>query len=130
MYSKTTADVRVTVDPHYIEEESTPTDNYHFWAYHVRIENLGSSTIQLQSRSWEITDEIGIKHEVAGEGVVGQQPEIEPGKTYEYTSGVPLYTTSAIMRGEYTMKTKGGHPFKVEIPAFSLDSPYGKKSIH
>ncbi len=130
MYSKITHDIRVTVEPYYIEEESIPADNHHFWAYHVRIENLGKKKVQLKTRSWEITDSEGLKHTVQGDGVVGQQPEIEPGKMYEYTSGVPLNTQSAIMEGKYSMNDEEGLSFDIEIPAFSLDSPYYYKKLH
>jgi len=130
MYSKTTHEIRVTVEPYYIEEESIPSQGHHFWAYHIRIENLSKKKVQLKTRSWAITDSKGLKQTVQGDGIVGQQPEIEPGKVYEYTSGVPLKTSSAIMEGNYSMENEEGINFDIDIPAFSLDSPYHTKQIH
>lgn len=130
MYSKTTHDIRVTVEPYYIEEESVPSQDHHFWAYHIRIENLSKKKVQLKTRKWAITDSRGLKQTVQGDGVIGQQPEIEPGKFYEYTSGVPLKTSSAIMEGNYSMQNEEGTNFDIAIPAFSLDSPYHAKKIH
>lgn len=123
-YSKVTRNIRVTVDPGYLEEQSAPSDNHFVWAYHVVIENLGQETVQLRSRYWRITDASGEVHEVRGQGVVGEQPLLEPGDIYEYTSGTPLPTPSGIMNGTYHMENEKGEGFDIEIPAFSLDSPY------
>jgi len=124
MYTKTTNDIRITVRPIYLEKESSPADNNFVWAYHVRIENCGAATVQLRNRYWKITDGFGRIHEVRGAGVVGEEPVLNPGDAYEYTSGTPVRTPSAIMAGSYEMESQNGDRFDVEIPAFSLDSPY------
>ena len=100
------------------------------WAYQVNIENAGSETVQLISRYWHITDANGQVQEVRGDGVVGEQPVLRPGESFEYTSGTPLSTPSGIMVGRYQMETKGGEGFEIEIPAFSLDSPYQRTSLN
>src|SRR5262249_51501201 len=92
--------------------------------YHVKIENMGSETVQLRSRYWRITDSKGEVHEVRGPGVVGEQPTLEPGDYFEYTSGTPLATPSGIMTGTYQMENERGEGFDIVIPPFSLDSPY------
>ncbi|HYE49172.1 MAG TPA: Co2+/Mg2+ efflux protein ApaG [Azospirillaceae bacterium] len=124
MYSETTRSVRVTVKPVYLEDQSSPGENHFVWAYHVRIENLGEETLQLRSRYWRITDALGRVQEVHGPGVVGEQPVLEPGGSFEYTSGTPLSTPSGIMVGTYRMERRDGEKFEVRIPAFSLDSPH------
>lgn len=124
MYEATTHDIRVSVRPTFLPDQSAPTDNHFVWAYHVRIENLGGATVQLISRIWRITNAKGEMHEVRGPGVVGEQPTLEPGDFFEYTSGTPLSTPSGIMGGTYQMENERGETFDVQIPAFSLDSPY------
>jgi len=124
MYSETTRSITVTVKPFYLEDQSSPTENRYVWAYHVRIENGGGETVQLRRRYWKITDNRGQIQEVRGPGVVGEQPVLAPGESFEYTSGTPLPTPSGIMVGTYEMETEGGESFSVQIPAFSLDSPH------
>ncbi|HJU19125.1 MAG TPA: Co2+/Mg2+ efflux protein ApaG [Stellaceae bacterium] len=124
MYSQTTRSITVTVKPFYLEDQSSPTDNHYVWAYHVRIENCGRETVQLRRRHWRITDNRGQVQEVRGPGVVGEQPVLAPGESFEYTSGTPLATPSGIMVGTYDMETREGETFSVDIPAFSLDSPH------
>jgi ApaG protein len=124
MYSETTRSIKVTVRPVYLEEQSSPADSQYVWAYQVRIENQGSETVQLRKRHWRITDGMGRMQEVRGPGVVGEQPVIPPGESFEYTSGTPLQTPSGIMVGSYEMETRQGESFEVAIPAFSLDSPH------
>ncbi|HEV2098926.1 MAG TPA: Co2+/Mg2+ efflux protein ApaG [Stellaceae bacterium] len=124
MYSETTRSIIVTVKPSYLEDESSPAEGRYLWAYHVRIENQGKETVQLRRRYWKITDSRGQIQEVAGAGVVGKQPVLGPGESFEYTSGTPLPTPSGIMVGRYDMETPGGESFSVRIPAFSLDSPH------
>lgn len=124
MYSETTRSIKVTVKPFYLEDQSSPTENRYVWAYHVRIENNGAETVQLRSRHWRITDGIGRLEEVRGPGVVGEQPVLAPGTSFEYTSASPLTTPSGIMVGTYAMETAAGESFDVAIPAFSLDSPH------
>ena len=130
MYSAITRAITVSVEPIYLEEHSSPDENHYVWAYHVRIENNGDSTVQLRSRRWRITDANGRVHEVRGAGVVGEQPVLRPGEAFEYTSGTPLSTPSGFMVGSYGMESEGGERFDVSIPAFSLDSPHQSKQVH
>jgi ApaG protein len=130
-YSKTTRSVRVTVRSFYLEDQSQPTDSHYVWAYQVRIENTGSETVQLLNRHWRITDSMGRVQEVHGAGVVGEQPLLEPGESFEYTSGTPLDTPSGFMVGAYHMLVpSSGENFDVAIPAFSLDSPHQSGRVH
>lgn len=124
MYQATTHAIQVTVTPAYQEEQSSPGENRYVWAYHIRIENHGKETVQLLNRYWHITDSLGHVEEVRGPGVVGEQPVLQPGESYEYTSGCPLSTPSGIMLGRYEMQSSDGNQFEVEVPAFSLDSPH------
>jgi len=125
MYRETTADITVTVKPYYLEDQSAPDEQRFVWAYHVRIENNGRRTVQLRNRYWRITDSRGRIQEVRGAGVVGEQPVLRPGDSFEYTSGTPLPTPSGIMGGSYQMEaSETGERFDVTIPSFSLDSPH------
>lgn len=124
MYSQTTESIRVTVQPHYLEDQSTPAESHYVWAYQVEIANLGASTVQLLNRYWHITDASGRVQEVRGAGVVGEQPVLPPGGRFQYTSGCPLSTPSGVMVGHYEMSDQRGQTFEVAIPAFSLDSPH------
>jgi ApaG protein len=130
MYETLTRGIRVRVTPTYIQEESTPEENYYFWAYTVVIANEGSETVQLRSRVWRITDARGNTEEVRGPGVVGQTPVIPPGESFSYTSGCPLRTPQGIMVGSYQMADEHGELFHVAIPAFSLDSPFAARNMH
>jgi ApaG protein len=123
MYSETTRSIKITVRPFYLEQHSSPADNHYVWAYHVRIENCGSEIVQLRNRHWRITDGFGRQQEVRGPGVVGEQPVLNPGESFEYTSSCPLATPSGFMVGDYEMETRNGENFLVQIPAFSLDTP-------
>jgi ApaG protein len=124
MYSQTTRSITVTVKPFYLEDQSSPDDSHYVWAYHVRIENGSGETVQLRNRYWRITDSLGRIQEVRGAGVVGEQPVLKPGDSFEYTSGTPLPTPSGFMVGTYQMETGTGERFEVAVPAFSLDSPH------
>ncbi|MBE9558892.1 MAG: Co2+/Mg2+ efflux protein ApaG [Proteobacteria bacterium] len=124
MYEAITDGIKVTVRPMFLEEQSEPVENHYVWAYHVTIENLGERTVQLVNRYWRITDAKGIVQEVRGPGVVGEQPVLEPGAAFEYTSGTPLTTPSGVMMGAYEMEGPDGTMFDVAVPAFSLDSPH------
>jgi ApaG protein len=130
MYTTTTHSIMVTVEPTYLDHESRPRRNRYVWAYHVIIQNRGLETVQLKSRYWQITDSMGRTQEVHGEGVIGEQPVIKPGESYEYTSGTPLSTPSGIMVGRYTMETRDGDSLEIDIPAFSLDSPGDRTQLH
>lgn len=130
MYSAVTRSIKITVKPVYLEDQSSPTDNHYVWAYQVHIENQGQETVQLRSRHWRITDSLGRLQEVRGAGVVGEQPVLKPGQSFEYTSGTPLPTPSGIMSGTYQMETPSGERFDVNVPAFSLDSPHQAARIN
>ena len=124
MYTQTTRGITVTVQPIFLDDQSSPAEGHYVWAYRVRIQNNGDDTVQLMRRHWKITDAMGRMQEVQGAGVVGEQPVLEPGETFESTSGTPLPTPSGIMLGSYQMETDDGETFDVAIPAFSLDSPH------
>jgi ApaG protein len=130
MYEKVTRNISVSVRPSYLEEQSSPDEDRFVWAYRVNIENRGAETVQLLERHWRITDKYGRLQEVRGPGVVGEQPVLKPGESFEYSSGCPLATPSGIMAGSYQMTTTGGERFDIEIPAFSLDSPHEKAAIN
>ena len=116
--------------PRFLAERSSPDKGYFFWAYTIDITNLGSDTVQLKTRHWRITDAHGRLQEVKGPGVVGEEPLLKPGDSFEYTSGVPLPTPSGFMTGSYGMITDKGERFDVEIPAFSLDCSYAERTIN
>lgn len=124
MYSQTTRSITVTVTPTFLEDQSSPTDDHYVWAYQVQIENSGDEDVTLKNRYWRITDSLGHVQEVRGAGVVGEQPLLKPGESFEYTSGTPLSTPSGIMSGSYEMEGLNGESYEVLVPAFSLDSPY------
>ena len=122
-HSTTTRDVTVRVSVSFLPEQSEPERGSWFWAYHVRIENEGRRAVQLVSREWTIVDGRGGRHEVQGEGVVGEQPVIEPGASFDYVSGCPLNTPTGAMEGRYLMIGADGHSFAVAIPRFPLVAP-------
>lgn len=130
MYTATTQQIQVTVEPNFIESESSPDDRRYFWAYTIEITNLGDDVVQLRSRHWRITDANGHTEEVRGAGVVGKQPVLKPGETFSYTSGCPLTTKSGIMVGTYQMQTEDGDLFSIDVPAFSLDLPDERKTVN
>lgn len=130
MYTKTTKKISITVSPYYLEEQSEPDDQHYVWAYQVTINNLSKERVQLKNRYWKIIDGNGIKQEVKGAGVVGEQPILNPGEKFEYTSGTPLNTPSGFMEGYYEMETKNGIKFEASIPQFSLDSPFTSNKLN
>ncbi|HEU4662385.1 MAG TPA: Co2+/Mg2+ efflux protein ApaG [Pseudolabrys sp.] len=130
MYRAVTRNIEVTVKPRFISDRSSPEDGYYFWAYTIDIRNSGHETVQLKTRHWRITDAMGRQQEVKGPGVVGEQPVLKPGESFEYTSGVPLPTPSGFMVGSYGMVTAAGERFDIDIPAFSLDSPETERTIN
>ena len=129
-YEAITRGIRIRVEPRYMEEQSSPEDSHFVWSYTVEISNDGTETVQLKSRIWRITDALGRTEEVRGPGVVGQTPVIAPGKSFHYTSGCPRKTPQGIMVGSYQMTDEAGELFDVAIPAFSLDSPYTRRSMN
>lgn len=123
MYEKTTRFIKVTAVPTFLVEQSDPLESHYVWAYTIQLENIGEETSQLINRYWHITDSNGSVQEVRGEGVIGEQPMLEPGDVFQYSSGVALKTPSGIMVGTYEMETADGERFTIDIPPFSLDSP-------
>ncbi|HWM83911.1 MAG TPA: Co2+/Mg2+ efflux protein ApaG [Pseudolabrys sp.] len=130
MYKAVTRNIEVTVTPRFLAERSSPDDSYFFWAYTIDIANHGKETVQLRTRHWRITDANGRLQEVKGAGVVGEEPVLEPGASYEYTSGVPLPTPSGFMAGSYGMISQAGEEFDIAVPTFSLDSEFAHRSIN
>jgi ApaG protein len=130
MYREITRAIQVTVEPSFVDGESSPEESHYFWAYKIEIANLGKEVVQLRSRHWQITDANGRTEEVRGPGVVGKQPVLKPGETFAYTSGCPLSTPSGIMVGSYQMQTDAGETFSIAIPAFSLDLPDAARTTH
>lgn len=119
-----TRSIRVAVRARYAPDQSEPADEHWFFLYTVRITNEGSDTVQLVSRHWIITDANGHVEEVRGPGVVGEQPVLGPGESFEYTSACPLSTSFGTMHGTYQMVARSGETFDVEIAAFTLAEPH------
>jgi ApaG protein len=130
MYQALTDQIEITVEPEFQEDRSDPSAGRYFWAYTIEIANRGARTVQLVARHWRITDSNGKLNEVRGAGVVGEQPILREGESFRYTSGCPLPTPSGFMGGAYRMVDENGGSFDVEIPTFSLDSPYIKRVLN
>jgi ApaG protein len=130
MYTATTRDIEIKVTPRFLPERSSQQKGHFFWAYTISISNHGQETVQLKTRHWRITDATGRLQEVRGAGVVGEEPVLKPGESFEYTSGVPLQTPSGFMTGTYGMVTASGDRFDVKIPAFSLDLTDGARTLN
>ena len=130
MYSKKTKKINITVNPYFLDDQSEPEDQHFVWAYQVTIDNQSKEKVQLKNRYWKIIDSNGSEQEVRGEGVVGEQPILNPGEKFEYTSGTPLSTPSGFMGGYYEMETNEGKKFDAIIPQFSLDSPFIKNNLN
>ncbi len=122
-YAEETRGFIVRVSVSFLPEQSEVEKGRWFWAYHIRIENEGLMAAQLLTRRWDIRDANGAHHHVDGEGVVGEQPIIKPGKAYDYVSGCPLTTPSGAMHGSYQMLGEDGSRFDIAIPRFSLNTP-------
>jgi ApaG protein len=119
-----TRGVRVRVASSYVAERSAPEESHWFFIYHVIIGNEGGETVRLVTRHWIITDANGHVEEVKGPGVVGEQPVLAPGQSFEYTSACPLGTPFGSMHGTYQMVTDAGEQFDAEIAPFSLAEPH------
>jgi ApaG protein len=130
MYERQTGPIHVAVTPAYLDDQSDPDEDRYVWAYTITIENRGTEPVQLISRYWNIVDGTGRVQELRGPGVIGAQPVIGPGESFEYTSGCPLETASGMMSGRYQMRAASGEDFEAEIPVFLLESPYEKRQIH
>ncbi|WP_210275296.1 Co2+/Mg2+ efflux protein ApaG [Martelella soudanensis] len=129
-YRAITNDIEVSVGPSFLDGHSMPEDRHFVWAYEIEIVNHRDERIQILSRHWTITNAEGIVETVSGSGVAGKQPMIEAGARYSYQSAAPLDTPSGIMVGHYIIKTADDRLLKIDIPAFSLDSPYEIRSRH
>jgi ApaG protein len=119
-----TRGVRVRVQSEYSADQSAPSKNQWFFLYTVTISNESAETVQLLTRHWIITDGTGHIEEVRGPGVVGKQPTMKPGESFEYTSGCPLSTPFGVMEGSYQMVTQSGERFDAKIAPFTLSEPY------
>jgi len=115
--------LEITVATHYMPEQSSPEDERYFFAYTISVTNTGTTAAQLISRHWIITDAVGKVEEVRGLGVVGHQPLLKPGESFEYTSGCPLATPVGTMQGSYQMVAEDGTRFDAPIPEFLLSMP-------
>ena len=120
----TTRGVRVSVKARFSQARSEPLRNLWFFLYTIEITNESSDTVQLISRHWTITDADETVEEVRGLGVIGQQPPLNPGESFEYTSGCPLKTPFGTMHGTYQMVTTGGDRFDAQVAPFTLSEPY------
>ncbi|MBG56455.1 MAG: Co2+/Mg2+ efflux protein ApaG [Deltaproteobacteria bacterium] len=118
-----TEGIQVQVESFYLDSHSKPEENLYVFAYHISLKNLSKRTVQLMSRHWIITDSSGEINEVKGDGVVGEQPVLEPDEEYEYTSGSHLKSPVGTMHGTYRMTSKDGEEFDVAIPCFTLSVP-------
>ena len=118
-----TQGVTVRVAVNFLPEQSRPDAGKWFWVYHIRIENRSKETVRLMTRHWRITDSRGMVNIVDGEGVVGEQPVLEPGESHDYVSGCPLTTPHGTMEGFYTFHRSDGTPLEVRIPFFPLSAP-------
>lgn len=119
-----TRNIRVSVETAYVPGRSAPQKNLFFFTYHVTISNEGEVPVQLMTRHWTITDGTGRVEEVRGPGVVGAQPRLEPGETFQYTSFCPLPTQVGSMLGSYQMVNDTGETFDVAIAPFTLATPH------
>ena len=129
-YQSVTNGIAVSVAPRFLEDQSDPLESRYVWSYAIEIVNHGEEAVQLEARHWIITDGNGCQRHVEGQGVVGEQPVLNPGDSYSYMSGCPLMTPNGLMVGSYTLRTPDGERFVAEIPAFSLDSPYTRRVLN
>ena len=116
--------IEIEINTRYLQEQSDPVSGRYAFAYTIGITNLGDQTVKLLNRHWRITDDNNQVEEVKGPGVVGQQPEIQPGQSFEYTSGAVIGTETGTMQGSYEMMADNGEKFLAPIPAFLLAPPH------
>jgi len=129
-FEKTTNDIRVVVTPVFMDEESKPEEHFYLWAYQVRIENRSPTSIKILDRQWRVIDAQGAMQTISGAGVFKDQPSLKPGDAFEYTNTIPLGTTSGFMTGKYALEEAQGTFIDIDIPTFSLDSPYESHLIN
>ena len=122
MYRAVTRQIEVTVEPNFLPERSSVDRSQYFWSYTIVITNTGPETVQLRTRHWIITDATGRKQEVRGEGVVGEQPVLAPGRIHEYRSFCVLKSPRGYMEGQYRFLRPDGSRFEAQIPRFVLDA--------
>ncbi len=133
MYTATTHSIRIDVIPEYLGLQVKGTDEpvNHCWTYSITMTNEGAETVQLKRRHWVITDAIGHRQEVDGEGVVGETPILAQGQSFSYKSGVPLSTEHGVMSGDYLfVRVSDNEPLLVTVPAFSLDKPDSSRALN
>ncbi|MFN2443741.1 MAG: Co2+/Mg2+ efflux protein ApaG [Thermoanaerobaculia bacterium] len=123
MSDTVTQGIRIRVESYYLADRSSPLEGYYLFSYRVAIANEGAEVTRLVSREWIITDANGNEQRVTGPGVVGQQPLLQPGESFEYTSFCPLPTSMGSMHGSYQMETEGGARFDALISPFTLAVP-------
>jgi ApaG protein len=123
MFQAVTKNIKIEVEPSFVQDQSDPQQAYYFFSYRVRITNESQGTVQLISRHWIITDGFGQVEEVVGPGVIGQQPTLKPSESFEYTSFCPLATPTGSMQGKYVMVDPKGAEIEVQIPLFILAEP-------
>lgn len=124
IFEKTTNNYQVIVEPHYESDRSRPDQQLYVFSYHVIIRNNGIAPIQINKRSWTITDAFGNIQYIEGDGVIGQQPVILAGESFSYTSYCPLKTSFGTMKGHYYVISEAGKSFKIDIPEFILAHPH------
>ena len=125
-----TNDVCVEVRPEYLKEHSDPEAQQFVWAYHVTIKNTGNDTVQILSRHWKITDSNGETQQIVGDGLVGQKPTLQPGESFNYSSGTPLRSPSGFMSGLFHAITQRQGRFNIVVPAFALDELLTSQKLH
>lgn len=133
MSSKPNHQLLVQVKPRYLADQSDPGSNLYFFAYAITIRNTGKIAAQLISRTWNVNDANGHTEKVKGLGVVGHQPLLQPGESFEYTSGTRLRTPTGTMHGSFFCVTEDGEKFDVDVPMFVLDAlseSGGKRTLH
>ncbi len=129
-FERTTDDIRISVTPVFMDEESDPLKHFYLWAYQVRIENLGSESITILDRQWHVIDGLGATQDIVGTGVFKDRPSLHPGDSFEYTNTIPLSTTSGFITGKYALERPSGIFIEISAPTFSLDSPYHQKTLN
>jgi ApaG protein len=130
VYQAITHDIEVVAEPWFRPDQSDADTGRFVWSYRITIVNNSDRSVQLVSRYWRIIDATGLLEEVRGPGVVGEQPILNPGDSFQYTSGCPLRTRSGTMEGVYTMVDDRGFTIMVDIPAFSLDLPDERRILN
>lgn len=129
-FEKTSHDIRVSVTPVFLEEDSRPEDHFYLWAYQVRIENRRKSPVTIVDRMWNVVDAHGTSKSITGIGIFKNLPPLKPGDAFEYTNSIPLSTTSGFMMGQYALEGPSGKFLDIDVPSFSLDSPYEDRTLN